>query len=102
MRGEAQLREAAGMLEASGWMGATQGSWITFALVGCESNNKPLFPSVEPQSPDLCIRGELDLVRVPMSPDWGGFEGRLRRNLKHGLGGGGACGEKAGLGGGRS
>lgn len=44
------------MLEASGQMGATQGSWITFALVGCESNNKLLFPSVEPLYPDLWIR----------------------------------------------
>ena len=56
VRGVAQLGEAAGMLEASGQMGATQGSWITSALVGCESNNKLLFPSVEPLCPDLWIR----------------------------------------------
>lgn len=32
------------------------GIWMTFALMGYESKNKPLFPSDEPQFPDLCRR----------------------------------------------
>ncbi|XP_043325592.1 alpha-N-acetylgalactosaminide alpha-2,6-sialyltransferase 6 isoform X3 [Cervus canadensis] len=75
------------MLEASGQMGATQGSWITFALVGCEFNNKLLFPSVEPLSPDLWIRR--DWTRCDPTPPPGPPAGhwplplsRRRREMK--------------------
>ncbi|OWK10365.1 ST6GALNAC6 [Cervus elaphus hippelaphus] len=75
------------MLEPSGQMGATQGSWITFALVGCEFNNKLLFPSVEPLSPDLWIRR--DWTRCDPTPPPGPPAGhwplplsRRRREMK--------------------